>query len=289
MAITKKKTEAENVMVTALKHAEIKLRLIGVTPFYYNSMSIKAKRDLLIGGGKKTAAERREIKHNPEEEFRDSVYKKSHGNTHLYFPPAAIKQAMATAAIETKGVAKTNVQRLIFLPDLEMEIYGKPYLKIDTVRMADINKTPDMRTRAYLKEWCAEVKINFVMPTLTATDVFTLLQNAGTIIGLGDFRQEKGRGAYGCFTVTGEGMSNWNDYKEDWKRITKQGMKEQKDAMDHPEYADDMTEELMGFLDQERARRMAAQEVFLASITGGHCLCPPERQGKAVVVRIGTL
>ena len=35
-------------------------------------------------------------------------------------------------------------------------------------------------------------------------------------------------------------------------------MKEQKDAMDNPEYADDMTEELMGFLDQERARRMAA-------------------------------
>ena len=165
---------------------------------------------------------------------------------------------MATAAIETKGVAKTNVQRLIFLPDLEMEIYGKPYLKIDTVRMADINKTPDMRTRAYLKEWCAEVKINFVMPTLTATDVFTLLQNAGTIIGLGDFRQEKGRGAYGCFTVTGEELPNWKEYKADWNRITKQGMDEQKYAMDYPECADDQTEELMGFLEEERARRMVA-------------------------------
>lgn len=254
----KKKVETEGAMVTALKHGEIKLRLIGATPFYYNSMSLKAKRDLLIGGGKKTTAQRREIKHNPEQEFRDSVYKKSHGNTHLYFPPAAIKQAMATAAIETKGVAKTNVQRLIFLPDLEMEIYGKPYLKIDTVRMADINKTPDMRTRAYLKEWCAEVKINFVMPTLTATDVFTLLQNAGTIIGLGDFRQEKGRGAYGCFTVTGEELPNWKEYKADWNRITKQAMNEQQYAMDYPEYADDQTAELMSFLEEERARRMVA-------------------------------
>jgi len=245
-------------MVTALKHGEITLRLVGATPFYYNSMSLKAKRDLLIGGAKKTTAQRREIKHNPEQEFRDSVYKKSYGKTHLYFPPAAIKQAMATAAIETKGVAKTNVQRLIFLPDLEMEIYGRPYLKIDTVRMADINKTPDMRTRAYLKEWCAEVKINFVMPTLTATDVFTLLQNAGTIIGLGDFRQEKGRGAYGCFTVTGEGFGNWKEHKADWNRITKQGMEEQKYAMDYPEYADDQTAELMGFLEEERSRRMVA-------------------------------
>ena len=257
MAI-KKTTQTEGAMVTALKHGNITLRLVGSTPFYYNSMSLKAKRDLLIGGGKKTTAQRREIKHNPEQEFRDSVYKKSYGKTHLYFPPAAIKQAMATAAIETKGVAKTNVQRLIFLPDLEMEIYGRPYLKIDTVRMADINKTPDMRTRAYLKEWCAEVKINFVMPTLTATDVFTLLQNAGTIIGLGDFRQEKGRGAYGCFTVTGEGLPNWKDHKDDWKRITKNAMEEQKYAMDYPEHADDMTADLMGFLEEERARRMVA-------------------------------
>jgi hypothetical protein len=252
------KKSTEGALVTALKHGEIKLRLIGATPFYYNSMSIKAKRDLLIGGTPKTTAEKREIKHNPEEEFRDSVYKKSHGNTHLYFPPAAIKQAMSTAAIETKGVARTNAQRLLFLPQLQTEIYGKPYLKIDTVRMANINKTPDMRTRAYLPEWCAEIDIKFVMPTLSASDVFTLLQNAGSIIGLGDFRQEKGRGAYGCFTVTGEELPNWKDYKDDWKRITKFGMEEQKYALDYPEYADEMTAELMGFLDEERARRMAA-------------------------------
>lgn len=248
----------EPTMVTALQHANITLRLIGTTPFYYNSMSVKAKRDLLIGSAPKTTAEKREIKHNPEEEFRDSVYKKSHGKTHLYFPPAAIKQAMATAAIETKGVAKTNVQRLIFLPELETEIYGRPYLKIDTVRMANINKTPDMRTRAYLPEWCAEINISFVQPTLSAVDVYTLLQNAGSIVGLGDFRQEKGRGAYGCFTVTGEGMPNWEDHKEDWDRITQDGMIAQQHALANPEYADEMTEELMGYLNEERARRMAA-------------------------------
>jgi hypothetical protein len=256
MATKKKETEA--AMVTALKHGSINLRLIGSTPFYYNSMSVKAKRDLLIGSAPKTTAEKREIKHNPEEEFRDSVYKKNHGKTHLYFPPAAIKQAMATAAIETKGVAKTNVQRLIFLPELQTEIYGRPYLKIDTVRMANINKTPDMRTRAYLPEWCAEIQIKFVMPTLSATDVFTLLQNAGSIVGLGDFRQEKGRGAYGCFTVTGEELPNWKEYKDDWDRITQDGMIAQQHALANPEYADDMTAELMGFLDEERARRMVA-------------------------------
>ena len=255
---TKKAPQEAALEIQPLKQGRIKLRMMGTTPLYFNSMSSKAMRDLLIGGGKKTAAQRKEIKHNPEQEYRDSVYKKSHGKTHLYFPPAAIKQAMATAAIETKGVAKTNVQRLIFLPELETEIYGRPYLKIDTVRMANINKTPDMRTRAYLPEWCAEINISFVQPTLSAVDVYTLLQNAGSIVGLGDFRQEKGRGAYGCFTVTGEGMPNWEEHKEDWERITQDGMIAQQHALANPEYADEMTEELMSYLNEERARRMAA-------------------------------
>ena len=58
--------------------------------------------------------------------------------------------------------------------------------------------------------------------------------------------------------MTGEGLPNWKDHKEDWKRITKNAMEEQKYAMDYPEHADDMTADLMGFLEEERARRMVA-------------------------------
>ena len=258
MAIKKQ----EPTMVTALQHANITLRLIGTTPFYYNSMSVKAKRDLLIGSAPKTTAEKREIKHNPEEEFRDSVYKKSHGKTHLYFPPAAIKQAMATAAIETKGVAKTNVQRLIFLPELETEIYGRPYLKIDTVRMANINKTPDMRTRAYLPRWCAEVDIAYVQPTLSAYSIVSLLTNAGSIVGIGDFRQEKGRGSFGTFQVLTE--DSMGSFQEEWDELMLEGRDVQQEALDNPEYADDQTAELMAFMEEERMRRdvtlVAAEE-----------------------------
>lgn len=45
-----KKAEAGTLQIDALKQGRIKLRLIGTTPMYMNSMSIKAKRDLLIGG-----------------------------------------------------------------------------------------------------------------------------------------------------------------------------------------------------------------------------------------------
>ena len=96
------------------------------------------------------------------------VYKKPTGATYLCFPAAGVKGAMATAALETEGIKKTSVQRLIFLPESQIQIWGKPYLKMDIVRSADMNKTPDVRSRAYLPNWCAEVDIKFVTPTLSA-------------------------------------------------------------------------------------------------------------------------
>ena len=78
MAVSKK-TTTEAISIPVLKQGLIKLRLIGQTPMYFNSMSSKAKRDLLVGAGRKTAAEKKEIKHNPEQEFVDSFHTQSQG------------------------------------------------------------------------------------------------------------------------------------------------------------------------------------------------------------------
>lgn len=255
MAIVKKPTAATTMEIHALKQGRIKLRMIGQTPMYFNSMGAKAWRDLLVGGGKKTAAEKKNIKHNPEQEFRDSVYKKSTGDTYLCFPAAGVKGAMATAALETEGIKKTSVQRLIFLPESQIQVWGKPYLKMDIVRSADMNKTPDVRTRAYLPNWCAEVDIKFVTPTLSAFSIVSLLQNAGTIVGIGDFRQEKGRGSYGTFSVASS--EDMGDQQEIWDDITQEAREVQELAMEYPECADDQTRELMQFIQEERLRRAA--------------------------------
>jgi len=241
--------------IHALKQGHIKLRMIGQTPMYFNSMGAKAWRDLLVGGGKKTAAQKKDIKHNPEAEFRDSVYKKDTGSTYLCFPAAGVKGAMATAALETGGITKTSVQRLIFLPESHIQIWGKPLLKMDIVRSADMNKTPDVRTRAYLPQWCAEVTVKYVVPTLSAHSIVSLLSNAGTIVGIGDFRQEKGRGSYGTFSVSG--AEDMGEYQEIWDEITKEDREVQKLAMEQPICADEQTAELMQYLQEERLRRAA--------------------------------
>lgn len=240
--------------IDALKQGRVTLRMIGTTPLYFNAMSAKAKRTLLIGGGKKTAAEKKELKHDPEQEFRDSVYRQPSGPTLLGFPAPGVKGAMATAALETPGVTKTSVQRLIFLPQQRINIWGKPFLKMDVVRSADMNKTPDVRTRAFLPRWCAEVDIAFVTPTLSVHSVVSLLSNAGVIVGIGDFRQEKGRGSYGTFAVAGDDLGDWSDY---WSEVTAEGRAVQEVAMANPEFADEETAELMEMLLDERLRRAA--------------------------------
>jgi len=249
-----KKAEAGTLHISPLKQGRVVLRMIGTTPLYFNAMSAKAKRTLLIGGGKKTTAEKRELKHDPEEEFRDSIYSQQTGDTLICFPAPGIKGAMATAALETSGVTKSSVHRLIFLPQQKVNIWGRPFLKMDVVRSADMNKTPDIRTRAFLPRWCAEVEIAFITPTLSSYSVVSLLQNAGVIVGIGDFRQEKGRGGFGTFAVSGTDMAEWRDA---WTEITAEARDVQQAAMDRPVSADAETSQLMEIMDDERGKRAA--------------------------------
>lgn len=246
-----KANEPTTLHIDALKQGRVKMRIIGNTPMFFNAMSVKAKRSLLLGGGKKTAAEKKEIKHDPETEYRDSVYKTQFGPTLLAFPAPGIKNAMATAALVTDGVKKTDVQRLIFLPQEKVSIWGKPYLRMDVVRSADMNRTPDVRTRAFLPRWCAEVDFAFVTPTLSVHSIASLLSNAGVVSGIGDFRQEKGKGSYGTFRIVSE------DDEALWQEITSEARDVQQEALDNPQAFDDETRELWAMLRQERIRRAA--------------------------------
>lgn len=247
-----KSNEPSTLHIDALKQGRVKMRIIGSTPMFFNAMSVKAKRSLLLGGGKKTAAEKKEIKHDPETEYRDSVYRTQFGPTLLAFPAPGIKNAMATAALVTDGVKKTDVQRLIFLPQEKVSIWGKPYLRMDVVRSADMNRTPDVRTRAFLPRWCAEVDFAFVTPTLSVHSIASLLSNAGVVSGIGDFRQEKGKGSYGTFRIVSE------DDEELWTELTSEEARDcQQTALENPEAYDDETRELWAMLRQERIRRAA--------------------------------
>jgi hypothetical protein len=250
-----KASTEQNVEITVqpLKQAMIKLRIIGTTPLFQNRMASKAKQQLLVGGQKKGKADRASIKHSPEQEYRDSAEILPDGPTALGLNVVAIKAAMSTAALETPGLTKTSAQRLLFMPGSFAPLYGTPQLRMDVVRSADINRTPDVRTRCFLPIWGAEIEIRYIVPQLSASSVVNLLCNAGVLIGVGDFRQEKGKGSFGSFRVLGEGEKDaeWDEL------IAKHGRKAQLGALAKPAYADRDTEDLMEFFHGEVKRRAA--------------------------------
>lgn len=245
--------QTTEVTVVPLKRGSVLLRIVGTTPLFQNRMSNKAKQQLLVGGQKKSRADRAALKHDPLAEFRNAAEIMPAGPTALGLRVVAVKSAMATAALETPGLTKTSAQRLLFMPGDLVPLYGTPQLRLDVVRSADINRTPDIRARPFLPRWGAEIEIQFITPQLSVASVVSLLCNAGVLCGVGDFRQEKGKGAFGSFRVLGEGEDDdeWNDL------VASHGRAAQETALADPAYANTDTEELMEFFGAEVRRRAA--------------------------------
>ena len=169
------------ITIPELKRSPLRVTLIGTSGLYIHRMSAKAKRALLIGEARKTLSERSDIKHDPYEEFRDcmTIDKDWRPGSNVRFPAMAFKSAMRTAALVTDGIEGTQVDRLIWVEDEDVPIYGIPALRIRTMRNAGRNPAPDMRTRPFFAEWATEISLQYESRKLSATKIVTLLSNAG--------------------------------------------------------------------------------------------------------------
>lgn len=248
MAKPKTNSEALEIQILKLNAGRIKFRIYGETPLIYSAMSLKVKESLLAPR-KKTIAERAAtVKHDPLMEYRSSVYRSDEGPTLLVFPAVAFKRALASSALDLGGAKKAQVERLVWAIGQSVPVWGVPQLRMDVVRSADQNHTPDIRTRACLPRWCAELTLAYVKPVLNDTVVANLLAAAGMIRGIGDYRQEKGAGNYGQFTL--------DVADKDFDAIVKTGgRKEQEAALAKPECFDDESYALLTWWEGEIKRR----------------------------------
>jgi len=251
--VTKAKVEQPSeIQILKVDRETMDFHILGTSPYICNRMSEKVKRELLAPKGRKTAVEKASsMKHDPYAEYRDSPYiiKDEGAPTLLAMLPTAFKAAMGTAALRTPGVKKTEIEQLVSVKWDMQPLYGIPKLKMDVTRSADMNHTPDVRTRACLGEWAAYLSVTFTRPILRATAIANLLAAAGFISGVGDWRQEKGSGSFGCFELVGPDNA-------DFKRIVAAGGRAvQQDAMDNPVCFDDETSELLAWFDVEIKRR----------------------------------
>lgn len=246
-------TKTQNIDVEPLKRGIVTLRIIGTTPLYQHRMSAKAKEQLIISESRRKSKD--PFKTHPLEAFRDALeIRPDSGATACGLRVVSLKGAMCTAALAVKGVHKTDVQRLIFMPGNVVPLYGTPQIKMDTVRLSGMGRAPDLRTRPYFPKWGAEIEVHYVSPNLTLEGVVNLVANAGVVAGIGDFRQEKGAGNYGSFRVIAadEDDPEWDDL------VLNHGIEAQEAAIKAPEPADDETRELLGFYWQQISKRKIA-------------------------------
>lgn len=257
MAPTKSNESA--IVIQPVRTETIRVAVRGTRPLICNRLPEKARQELLLPKGRRSAAERAgSLKHDPLAEFRASPYRlrEDSAPTLIGIPASAFKGAMMTAALDLPGAAKSKIGRLLWVEGDLVPVYGVPEVFLAITRSADINKTPDVRSRAIVPEWAAEIAITYTTPILNETSVINLLAAAGQICGVGDWRPEKGKGTYGQFTLT--------DAEDDarWQRIVADGGREaQVSAMDDPVAYDDETEELLGWFDAEVTARGKVSQI----------------------------
>jgi hypothetical protein len=250
--MAQKKEAVSEIEILKINQGRLSLLVLGTTPIILNRMSEKAMRQLLFPAPKKNQVERMTtLKHDPMEEFRASPYidRDPNGPTLVQHLASAFKGAMASTALDLPGTTKASLERLTWVIGDRVAIYGVPQLLMSTVRSADMNKTPDIRTRAIIPKWACAVTVAFSVPQLKQQGIANLMANAGIIRGVGDWRQEKGSGNYGSFELVEQGDARW-------ETIVKIGGREaQIAAMENPEFYDQETADLYGWFVSEVKRR----------------------------------
>lgn len=245
------KTETE-ISVMEVNRGILDFYIVGTSPVILYRMSQKAMQELLMPKGKKSAVEKAStLKHNPMDEFRSSPYVSSDDTsaTYLQILATAFKGSMKYAALRTPGLKKAEIASLVWVVGERVEIYGVPQLFMSIVRSADMNRTPDVRTRCIVPKWACKLSVSFIKPQLRDSGIANLLASAGLVSGVGDWRPEKGSGTYGQFRLASA------DDAEFASIVKTGGRKAQVAAMAEPECYDDETSELLSWFDVESKRR----------------------------------
>jgi len=247
-----KTSDQTTLQIIQVQDGLVEFCILGTTPIILNRVSVKAKHELLLPSGKKTAADKAgSLKHDPYKEFQSAAYLDLNEDaptliTHL---ATAFKKGISAAAMDVPGSSKAQIGRLCWVLDERISIFGVPKMLMSVVRSSDVARTPDIRTRVIIPKWAARIKVSFIKPKLDETSVTNLLVSAGMSQGVGDWRVSKGSGTYGSYKIVAEDDA-------EYQYMLKHGTREvQKLAMETPEPYDLDTEEMYGYFQEEVARR----------------------------------
>jgi hypothetical protein len=248
--MSKAPSKSKTLEIKPITMSRARVHLLGTSPLIMHRFSSKSWRELLLPSPEKNKAEKAEsLKHDPLTEYRECCYRNRDPNepTAVHFPSGAFSKAVAAAALDVPGATKSQMLRLVSISTTQVNIYGVPMLGMDMVRNSDMARTPDVRTRAFFPEWCCAVDVEYVSTLINQTQIFNLIGAAGVIVGLGDYRPQKG-GQFGKFMAVAPDDPTL-------LRVMKQGRAIQEAALLNPSFFNEDSAELYGWFVDEVARR----------------------------------
>jgi hypothetical protein len=246
----KSKATDVSIDVLEIKREKVSYCILGTTPTICARMSEKAGRELLLPRGRKSAAEKASsLKHVPRQEFRDAPYLLNKigddsGPTYIACLATQFKNMIASAALDIPGATKSQIGRLMWVEGERLPLWGVPQLHMAITRSADINRTPDVRTRCIVTEWATQITVSYMVPILKEKVVTNLLAAAGLTQGLGDYRPQKGKGTYGQFQLV-------SPDDPEFQRRMKFGREAQLKMMEKAVPYDDEADRLLAWWDGE--------------------------------------
>ena len=247
-----KKEDSGEVFIMKVDKGMADFCILGTSPLICNAMSEKVKGELLLPKGKKTAAEKASsLKHEPLVEYRDSPYidTRDDAPTRILLRSSMFKGAMKTAALDIPGAKKAQIGRLTYVMGDWVSLYGVPQIFCSVTRSADMNRTPDVRTRAILPQWACRISVQYVQPIIKLQSVANLLAAGGITSGIGDWRIEKGSGSFGSYEIVDEDDPRYVAV------VNAGGRQFQDEALKDPSAYDDETEKLLAWYTVEVKRR----------------------------------
>jgi hypothetical protein len=235
MAARKTTSTTKDTKTTVEKKLEVmkpvyegfNLWFVGDTPLITHAWSAKAKKQMLDKQQKKS--KRGRPVRDPEADYLASIYKLGDG---YGFPVTGLKKCVLSSAHKDKGVARTDVQRALFL-DAEMvrvstahpgsicdmpltRLWGsQPQMREDMVRVGSgLNKSADLSYRAQFTIWAFHVIGRYNVNVFTLETLGFLIMESGLACGLGEWRNEK-NGVFGSFHLADpEEATSWTAFSE---------------------------------------------------------------------------
>lgn len=189
--------EAEKIVLPPIRIETIKIRVNGLSPLIMHAWSEKAMK-MMLDKQTQRAKAGREAK-DPQADYEASKYLLPDGG--LGFPASAFKNAMVRAGTYTSD-KMTYLRGAFYVkgidsPDM-VRIEGESTPREDMVRVGQ--GTADIRYRAQIEKWTAELVIEYNARAISAEQVVNLASVAGFSVGVGDWRPEKD-GSYGRWEV----------------------------------------------------------------------------------------